>query len=113
MSKCINNCNFYGSELTNNYCSKCFEELQKTEKTSAALSILKKEITDKQTNLKRCWKCNTKIGLTGFKCACDYVFCSKHRLPEEHECSFDYKSRDQSKISKNNPIIIAKKIEKI
>merc|ERR1719160_2030383 len=32
-----------------------------------------------QKNPGRCWKCNKKAGLTGFKCKCGYVFCGAHR----------------------------------
>ena len=32
-----------------------------------------------QINTSRCFSCNKKIGLTGFKCRCSYVFCSEHR----------------------------------
>ena len=27
----------------------------------------------------RCFSCNKRVGLTGFKCRCDRVFCSSHR----------------------------------
>lgn len=113
MNKCVNNCGFYGNVLTNNYCSKCFKDLQTTEKTELT-DTSKKEVTGKQKNVNKCWICNVKIGLTGIKCGgCEYVFCSKHRYPEKHECSFDYKSRHQLQLFKNNPIIIAEKITKI
>lgn len=32
-----------------------------------------------QQNPGRCFSCNKRVGLTGFKCRCDYVFCSTHR----------------------------------
>ena len=32
-----------------------------------------------QKNPGRCFACNKRVGLTGFKCRCDYVFCSTHR----------------------------------
>lgn len=32
-----------------------------------------------QKNPGRCFTCNKRVGLTGFKCRCDYVFCSAHR----------------------------------
>ena len=32
-----------------------------------------------QKNPGRCFTCNKRVGLTGFKCRCDYVFCSTHR----------------------------------
>lgn len=32
-----------------------------------------------QKNPGRCFTCNKRIGLTGFKCRCEYFFCSAHR----------------------------------
>jgi hypothetical protein len=32
-----------------------------------------------QKNPGRCFACNKRVGLTGFKCRCDYVFCGAHR----------------------------------
>jgi predicted nucleic acid binding AN1-type Zn finger protein len=47
----------------------------------------------------RCSLCRKKTNLLGFKCNyCDKLFCSGHRLPEEHKCEADYK---QSSIAEN------------
>ena len=37
--------------------------------------------------------CNKKIPLMMrvIKCKCNLLFCSKHRLPETHNCKYDYK----------------------
>lgn len=40
----------------------------------------------------RCWQCRKKVGLLGFECRCQYVFCSDCRQPEVHHCDVDYKS---------------------
>ena len=37
-------------------------------------------------------KCKRKTGLTATKCRCDNTFCPKHRLPEKHNCSHDFRS---------------------
>tara|TARA_Y100000389_G_C17470324_1_gene529906 strand:+ start:7341 stop:7673 length:333 start_codon:yes stop_codon:yes gene_type:complete len=109
MSKCINNCGFFGGLETRNYCSKCFAELDINLRTED-------ELTEKypvQTNTERCWDCNKKVGLTGLKCSCGYVFCSKHRFPENHKCRIDYKEIGRSQLIKNNPIITSEKLRKI
>lgn len=62
---------------------------------------------------KRCSFCNKKIGLTEFNCRCDGCFCQKHRVPEVHNCTFNYSAEAEITISKNNPTIIGKKIEVI
>ena len=35
--------------------------------------------------------CKKKISITSMKCRCKKKFCEKHRLPEQHECSYDFK----------------------
>ena len=62
----------------------------KTEETPTK-EIKKKKI---QKNKKRCFNCRKKVGFYGFKCKCDYVFCSKHRQPDSHECTYDYKGEN-------------------
>ncbi|CDW71362.1 zinc finger protein [Stylonychia lemnae] len=66
-----------------------------------------------QTNKNLCWSCKRKVGLLGFACKCDYVFCGKHRYAEEHACEFDYKQRQQEKLAKENPLVKNGKIQKI
>ena len=37
-------------------------------------------------------ECNNKIKITNFKCSyCSIFHCDKHRLPETHNCSHDFK----------------------
>jgi len=66
-----------------------------------------------QTDTTRCWSCNKKVGLLGFKCRCDYVFCSMHRYSDKHPCSFDYKAMARANLQKANPVIKGAKVEKI
>lgn len=40
---------------------------------------------------KRCLTCRRRVGITGFRCRCGFVFCGTHRYAEQHECSFDFK----------------------
>lgn len=45
--------------------------------------------------------CNKKLKITSIKCRCGMKFCDKHRLPETHSCSFDFKkNRTQYLINK-------------
>lgn len=66
-----------------------------------------------QKHKNRCFKCKKKIGLTGFKCRCGYIFCSEHRYSDKHECTFDYKLAGRQSIEKANPKVVASKINKI
>lgn len=43
---------------------------------------------------KRCGVCKSKLELAQRaigRCKCDFVFCSLHRLPEQHSCQYDHK----------------------
>ncbi len=40
--------------------------------------------------------CRKKLKLTDMECRCGKTFCSAHRLPETHECTFDHTAREWS-----------------
>lgn len=61
----------------------------------------------------RCLMCRKRVGLTGFKCKCDDVFCSLHRHADQHNCTFDYKSAGRDALAKANPVVKAQKFDKI
>ncbi|KAL5720585.1 hypothetical protein ACHQM5_013243 [Ranunculus cassubicifolius] len=66
-----------------------------------------------QPPLNRCITCRRKVGLTGFRCRCGGMYCNLHRYSEKHECSFDYRSVGRDAIARENPVVKARKIEKI
>ena len=63
---------------------------------------------------KKCPICSKKIGILGIECRCGITFCSLHRYPDQHNCSFNFKEYDK-KILKENVKGFGefKKIEKI
>ena len=44
-------------------------------------------------NSKICYadNCKTKLKLIDMKCRCSNTYCLKHRLPELHNCSYNFK----------------------
>lgn len=64
-------------------------------------------------SINRCCECSKRVGLTGFKCRCDQMFCSNHRLPEDHRCTFDFKAAGKAELIKNNPVIQPAKLVKV
>nr|GFB69352.1 zinc finger A20 and AN1 domain-containing stress-associated protein 1-like [Tanacetum cinerariifolium] len=85
-----------------------FTKLGKKMGSNAAVAkpdVSKEVIKVKVTN--RCFDCNKKVGLMGFKCRCVETFCGMHRYPEEHMCEFDYKKTGRELISKANPVVRA------
>ncbi|KAM9174280.1 AN1-type zinc finger protein 5-like isoform 3-T4 [Mergus octosetaceus] len=61
----------------------------------------------------RCFTCRKKIGLTGFDCRCGNLFCAIHRYSDMHACPYDYKAEAAEKIRKENPVVVAEKIQKL
>lgn len=57
-------------------------------------------------------ECNTKLGMLGFECQCGYKYCSKHRLPEDHMCSFNHKETSRNHLASKllNEKVVADKI---
>lgn len=53
----------------------------------------------------RCSKegCRKKLTLVdlSIQCKCGECFCKLHRLPENHDCSFNFKDKDVEKIVKS------------
>ncbi|XP_042540211.1 AN1-type zinc finger protein 3 isoform X2 [Dipodomys merriami] len=50
----------------------------------------------KQKSRRRCFQCQTKLELVQQElgsCRCGFVFCMLHRLPEQHDCTFDHMGR--------------------
>jgi predicted nucleic acid binding AN1-type Zn finger protein len=48
-----------------------------------------------------------------YSCKCNLFFCKKHRLFENHNCTYDHQKAQREKITKQNPSIASEKIQKI
>ena len=69
--------------------SEIIREVQQenAKETKSELNILtdkkqedveEKETKVRQTNFEQCWSCEKRVGIRGYKCDCEYVFCNKH-----------------------------------
>mgnify|MGYP006098961945 CR=1 FL=1 len=54
------------------------------------ISINSSKIVKKKNKCHFC-ECKKKIKLTDIECKCGFKYCLKHRMPESHNCSFNYK----------------------
>ena len=61
------------------------------------ITITSDEKRKKNKKRKRCGRsdCNKKLKLSDMMCHCKTRFCSRHRLPEMHECSWDPKGKEE------------------
>ena len=109
---CATGCGFYRNPNQKNLCSKCYNDFLK--KTVLQIEQEQKQPptitttvdanvtmqTTKKEKKSRCNTCNKKVGLTGFECKCGQVYCGSHRYPEEHSCTFDFKTLQLQGLSK-------------
>jgi len=45
--------------------------------------------------------CKKKLKLTDLSCNCNFRFCMKHRLPELHHCTQNFKEKNREKYLNN------------
>lgn len=122
--QCLGKCGFFGSPALENYCSKCHKDKKdreakeaddlkaklEAEREAALRPVENADEREDQCDKSRCWNCNKKIGLTGVRCRCGYVFCAAHRYAESHECDYDYKTNERKKLTRQNPVVQADKL---
>ena len=77
--------------------------------------IKNEKIQSKKKKSNRCFICNKKVGLVTFTCKCNSIkfYCSKHRTPESHSCTYDWLKDTRVKLIKENPIIKNSKLDLI
>ncbi len=63
-------------------------------------------------NKKRCCAadCKKKLGLLGFDCRCGKHFCSSHRHPDTHTCTFDHRGASKAVLTAALQSCIADKL---
>ena len=95
-SLCGNGCGSYGLAEYGYFCYKCYIDFfmslaENHGGCNRCKNCIYSEVVD-QLPENRCKNCNREVGLTGFKCRCGNLFCDRHRLPEDHACTQDFKA---------------------
>jgi hypothetical protein len=64
---------------------------------------------------KRCQHdgCKVKLMLADFACRCKSFYCSQHRFAEAHKCSFDYRAVGKDLLTKQMPVVVGEKFERV
>lgn len=63
-----------------------------------------------------CYLCSKKLTLVDITmglCKCKEVFCKKHKLPEDHSCSYDHKSNQQENLKLQLNTVTSQKVIRI
>lgn len=68
---------------------------------------------DNSKKKKRCSVCNKKLGLLPFECKCGKLFCIKHKDPEAHDCTYDFKSESKERLGEQLVKVVNCKINAI
>ena len=57
----------------------------------------KKKKKKKYSKKNRCAfpDCRKKLKLSDYPCKCELIFCTLHRLPEKHQCTWNFKSEKE------------------
>lgn len=59
----------------------------------------------------RCPSCKKIMGILQYPCVCGGHFCSNCRYSNEHQCPIDYKTIERKILAKNNPQVIADRVQ--
>ncbi|KAK9914121.1 hypothetical protein M0R45_037917 [Rubus argutus] len=126
---CSKGCGFYGTVGNKSMCSKCYASYLKEELlsmptciTPAMVASVEKALDNVSVSASesggvtknKCQSCKKRLGpveMIGLKCRCGGVFCTRHRLPEYHSCSVNYKKIGQELLAKQNPVCKGDKLE--
>ena len=101
-NKCIKHCGLYGSDKHGGMCSQCHskEKAAAVVKRSGkrrwlsvrcqlhAVYLFSLGKQEEQANKGRCFVCSKRLPVP-IECRCRRTFCSAHRFPLDHQCSYD------------------------
>ena len=60
-----------------------------------------------------CKICGKSVGIFGFECRCKNMYCTKHRIPELHECTYNFKQNGKQLLESTLIKVTKNKIENI
>ena len=98
--------------------TKATEVEKATDENISSATDPKKTTSDKKPKKKKNKKTCSLKGCKRKKllyrtCRCGFDFCNHHVMPEEHDCTYDYKAAGRKQLEKDNVSAIPKKFQKI
>jgi len=57
--------------------------------------------------------CRKRLGMHSYMCDCALTFCRRHRLPEAHACTIDYRERDAEADAAALPRVVPVKVPRV
>jgi len=61
----------------------------------------------------RCPCCQKRLTLTDDDCRCGTRYCSAHRLPEAHNCSYDFRKANRTVLGAQLTRVVGDKLERV
>lgn len=58
-----------------------------------------------------CFERYIQVGMLGFECQCEKLFCSAHRHPDTHSCEVDYKAIGRDRLRRDNQKVEADRVQ--
>ena len=124
--RCIKQCGLFGSDKYAGMCSQCFSKQQATaavKKSSKqrwlavrrqlhAVYLFSLGKQEEQANKGRCFVCAKRLPVP-IECRCRRTFCSAHRFPLDHQCSYDAQSEHKRKLRRQLIHVQTSKMDRI
>ena len=71
------------------------------------------KVKQSKVKKKKCQICKKKLNIIEQsigECKCNKILCTKHRYPQEHNCTFDHNKTARETLMKQNPIVKSQKV---
>ena len=130
--RCVRQCGLFGSDRFGGMCSQCAQkekaaaaaaEAAKRKRSGKqrwqsvklqlhAVSLFSRGKQEEQLNKGRCFSCSKRLPVP-IECRCRRTFCSAHRFPLDHQCSYDAQSDNKKKLRRQLVLMQTSKMDKI
>lgn len=109
---------FFAQVQTDFLCSQCFKtRISQPPAVSAQVTVPAAQAEEVKTEAKetisRCKLCERRLGTLQFPCKCGGRYCAKHRVPEDHACTYDHRTVGVKRLADSNPLVVAEKVRKL